>query len=346
MKDAKQSDQDANLKNQLEDLRKDLAKEKAEKQKKDKQTAKEAAEWEAQRTILDSKLEAFRSKLRSTKDQLKETREELQKAQVAAAERRTTIADNPRKRNIARFDPDATIGTPGDMPAAKRNKPAASALPGDKSTFSITPFLNRTLSMAPDSPEEPKTADDEEDVDEKVQEQDNTVPAISVQAPDEDLPLPVISRGASNPKPKKAGVLNVAPQKSNARATARKAPSLPVLEKVAEEGDEENEGHQADDSDADVAEGKGKQKAAPVEVQKPQVKKKHKILGGNREKTLFDDDDANAPKQTRKNLFGGPIGGLNMRGGRTLSVPKGGLRVGFGTGNFSPLKKDRRSAAA
>jgi hypothetical protein len=343
--DSKQSDQDAKLKIQLDEIRKELAKEKSDRQKKDKQVAKEAAEWETQRTILDSKLEAFRTKLRSSKDQLKETQEELQKAQAAVFERRVSVVDNPRKRNIARFDPDATIGTPGDFHAAKRNKRASTALPGDKSTFSITPFLNRTLNIAPESPEAEEAAAKEISDDQRT-EKENAVPATATEVTEQDPPFPVISRGSTKPAGAKAGALSIATQKGNSRAKARKPSSLSILEKVAEEGNEENEGDEkVDEPQASTAILKGKAKAAPAETQNAQPKKKHKLLGSNRERTLFDDDDAEAPKDTRKNLFGGTIGGLNMRGGRALSIPKGGLRVGLGPTEFSPLKKERKSAA-
>ncbi len=345
-KDSKQNDQDAKLKTQLDELRKELAKEKTERQKKDKQVAKEAAEWEAQRTILDSKLEAFRTKLRSTKDQLKETQEELQKAQTAAAERRATFVDNPRKRSIARFDPDATIGTPGDLHAAKRNKRASAALPGDKSTFSITPFLNRTLSIAPDSPEMAEPAGSEDNAEERPSNKDSTVSAISVDQPGQGPPFPVISRGATKPQPNKTDPLQTTTQKGNSRPKARKLSSLSVLEKVAEEGNEENEDAEQPNEAPAGPVLKAKKKAVAPEVQKAQPKKKHKLLGSNRERTLFDDDDVEAPKEARKNLFGGPIGGLNIRGGRALSIPRGSLRVGLGPAEFSPLKKDRRSAAS
>ena len=56
------------------------------------------------------------------------------------------------------MDPDATtLGTPGDGPAAKRGKKAARGV-GDKSTFSITPFLNKTTSVIQEEEDEDEEA--------------------------------------------------------------------------------------------------------------------------------------------------------------------------------------------
>ena len=61
-----------------------------------------------------------------------------------------------RKRSVAHFDPDMTIGTPGHgtgRPAKKaKNIPSAKDEITIKPSFSITPFLNRTLSVLPESP--------------------------------------------------------------------------------------------------------------------------------------------------------------------------------------------------
>ncbi|RMZ74929.1 hypothetical protein DV737_g5595, partial [Chaetothyriales sp. CBS 132003] len=143
----------------VDELRKELARSKKEAQKAEKDQMKKASDWDRQKEMLESKLEAFRTKLRATKEQLRTAQDELETAQVdrmaqsaeltkARMVRKTAPAAasaNASKRHVARFDPDATIGTPGQGPA-KRQRTSVSV--GDKSTVSMTPFFNKTaLSM-------------------------------------------------------------------------------------------------------------------------------------------------------------------------------------------------------
>jgi len=144
---------------QVEELKRDLARERDE------------------REAISEKLTLFREKLRTTKDKLKHSDAELAKAQQAAQIVSPHVAaiktlENPRKRPAVQFDPDAAIATPGDGPAAKRSKRASSAVV-EKSTFSITPFLNRTTSVAPGSP--PKDNDDND--------QDQPIASIEAASP-------------------------------------------------------------------------------------------------------------------------------------------------------------------
>ncbi|RMZ92014.1 hypothetical protein DV736_g743, partial [Chaetothyriales sp. CBS 134916] len=148
---------------EVDELRKELGRRKKEAQKAEKDHVKKAIDWDSQKELLESKLDAFRTKLRSTKEQLKTAQDELETAQAdkmaqsaeltkARMVRKTAppaANANRNKRNVARFDPDATIGTPGQGPA-KRQRPSVSM--GDKSTVSMTPFFNKTaLSILPET---------------------------------------------------------------------------------------------------------------------------------------------------------------------------------------------------
>ncbi|RMD39550.1 hypothetical protein DV735_g5582, partial [Chaetothyriales sp. CBS 134920] len=156
---------------EVEELKKDLAQaKKAASAKMDKQNAEMSElraelerlkqdEWESEKELLENKLDAFRTKLRSTKEQLRTAQDELETAQAdrmaqsaeltKARMVRKTVPPaanaNRGKRNVTRFDPDATIGTPGQGPA-KRQRTSVSV--GDKSTVSMTPFFNKTALMA------------------------------------------------------------------------------------------------------------------------------------------------------------------------------------------------------
>lgn len=145
---------------QVDNLVKELKAEQSLRATAEKQLSKSATDFEGQRSVLDDKLEQFRSKLRSTKEKLKEAEKDLAETRNQAHVLPSVICKtatktvNPRKRPITQvtIDPDATIGTPGDGPggrATKRGKRASSVV-GEKSTFSITPFLNRTSKVAPE----------------------------------------------------------------------------------------------------------------------------------------------------------------------------------------------------
>lgn len=352
-KEGKSQEHDNRSEAQLEELRKVVAKERRERQRVEREGQKEVADWEGKKTILEGRLDAFRNKLRITKEQLKETQNELQTAHTAAqAKRGLATADvgaekrpqNPRKRGAAQLDQDATIGTPGALPVAKKSK-KASTLPGDKSTFSITPFLNRT-SVPPEPPL----------LDHHVTEQQDEVEAPSTVEIDPNrsppLVIPRVGQMANASKTVLTGktpdVLGNA-KSGNANAKGpptRKQKPGPPLEKVTEEDQDEN----VAPTEFSVA--------SQVMAMKPLLKKcnniddtlnediegrkkKRRLLGGGLGRTLFDDDDGEGSR-------GGDKGQTGNARGFGITRPKGPLRLGLSAGSFgtfSPLKKDRKSSA-
>lgn len=297
----------------IEELKKEIAKEKRDATK----SKNKANEFEAQKETLENKLEAFRNKLRSTKEQLKEVQDELEQTKTAKSKAAGSISPpkalpaNSKKRPVARFDPDATIGTPGQHVAKK----AKTALPGDKSEFSMTPFLSRTLSILPESP---ATAEEVEAAHQKADEvlisHIDTLAAQARSSPPKPTEKATISKMsvattgiAKAAKPTKAQPLQ---EKSNANAAVPK----PRLEKVTEESDQEN--------------------ASASSTLPTKEPKKQKLLGQKR--TLFDGDDF-PPTKTKQ------LGGLGLRGGG-MTLNKVNLLGGKTKtlAEFSPLKKDRR----
>src|SRR5271155_4614923 len=330
-KDTKSGEDESKLEAQVEELKKELAKEKREAQKNDRDARKQAADWEGQKTILESKLDAFRNKLRSTKEQLKETQAELEQAQAAKATRDAEFAQarpgvaNPRKRPVARFDPDASIGTPGV--AAK--KPRTSTLPGDKSTFSITPFLNRTMSLAPESP-----ASQEKKADEAINQHIDAI--IAENTPSSPAPPPkakIIKKGggATSAKSKEPQPLKdtTIPKANTNIQKQRTTTNKTTLAKVTEEADENEEST-------------GNSSVLPNIQQKQPVKKKQKLLG--QRKSLFDDDDDEGERSNSRGLMG-LSKGLGLRGGAGMGMISLAGK-GKTLAEFSPLKKDRRAAPA
>jgi hypothetical protein len=330
---SKSTEADSKPASQVEELRKEVAKERREAQKSQRESRKQATEWESQKTILESKLDAFRNKLRSTKEQLKETQKELEENQTSKTAQKVeqiptkkTVA-NPRKRQTAHFDPDATIGTPGHngVHAAKRAR--TSALPGDKSTFSITPFLNRTMSILPDTPDADEQQEKPEDLAKPTEvDSESASPTRSKQSKPRKAP-------AASTKAKGSRVLQETKAAPKANGNVRKGSNSPVkkpfgLAKVMEEGNDENE--EAADTVSELT------KAA-----KPAVKKRQKILG--QRKSLFDEDDAEETKSRARTVgLLGASRGLGIRGGGGLGPINLGSK-GKTLAEFSPLKKDRRA---
>jgi hypothetical protein len=330
-KDTKSGGDETKLDAQIEELKKELAKERREAQKNDRDSRKQAADWEGQKTILESKLDAFRNKLRSTKEQLNEKQTELEQAQAARATRQAEFAEarpsfaNPRKRPVARFDPDATIGTPGV--AAK--KPRTSALPGDKSTFSITPFLNRTMSMAPESP-----LSQEKKVDKAINEQIDAIIAENAPSspalPPKAKPMKKTAAAAATKSNEVQALKDTTVPKANANMQKqRSAPTKTTLDKVTEEADENEESTE-------------NPSALPNIQRKQPVKKKQKLLG--QRKSLFD-EDGDEGEHTKSRGLMGLSKGLGLRGGTGVGMISLASK-GKTLAEFSPLKKDRRAAAA
>jgi DNA repair exonuclease SbcCD ATPase subunit len=354
---------------QVEELRQELAREKKDRAKAEKAAEKHAAELEAQKATLDEKLGQFRNKLKSTKEKLKETEAELEAAREQAAATTTlpdkktkkSAAANSKKRSAAPFDADATnLGTPGDGPANKRGRKAAPTV-GEKSSFSITPFLNRTASIAPESDN-----DEAEDGDKSVAEAIATSPTMETAAATRRKKLPLAP-------------VDTNVQKKPAPRQRKQKPTMPMLEMVTEEAEDvhsqgqENSAttkpaankiktktHDGDDPEKPVdAATKKKQKKRkslvdfetfnkPEAAKKVQSKKNRKL--GGLGKTLFDEEEESAapakPLAGRTLIGGRAFGGLGAGAKKAglLGASKLGssllLSAQDGSGfQFSPLKR-------
>jgi len=334
----------------LRELKAELAREKQERAKAEKQIAQAASNTDSDKAVLEDKLNQFRAKLRSTKEKLKETESELLEARnTNNGPGVVAEAKNPRKRAFVQIDPDAAIGTPGDV-NTKRNKRATSVL-GEKSNFSITPFLNKTTSMAGGG-----------------RHQDDPVTSIendnSPSGERQRVKRPII------PEAKKPKVLGPAsPSKSNlkiapvARQRAATKPKLAMVteDKVMDENDEPPRPLLSKDDPPKPVKPTLKPKllasfssfrdgsAPPQQI--PQKMHKRKLLGGG-PKTIFDDDEEGGALQfgTFNNKNAGQrvlgIGGRSLGGVAVLGIKKKGpIVVADGDFQFSPLKRDRRAAS-
>ena len=297
---------DAKLESRLESLQADLVKERRERQTVEREARKDSTEAGNRITTLESRLDAFRNKLKSTKEQLKEAQTALQAAQSsnhsrssrasASTNPATSLMGNPYKRGAMQMDADTILGTPGGLPVAKKSKRGLTLI-GEKSTFSITPFLNRTTSVAPESPP-PDNAGEADELN-KVGSDQLSGDTSQKKASSKGISgLAEMSHTLTDVvqvnKPgmlrdAKAGVIN------SRAPPARKNKAAATLEQVAEEnidnaGSDTNTSQPAviKDSSNDTVHGS-------FEIKR----RKRKLLGGGLGKTLFDEDEGDAIKGFR-----------------------------------------------
>ena len=354
-KESRLQAQDSKSESQLEELHAELAKERRERQKAERQAQKISTECESQRATLESRLDSFKNRLKVAKDQLEEEQTKKQSIRLSnhgaaggiiVSGFGQTTSRHPQKRNAAQMDSETTLGTPGIHPASKKSK-RGSTLPGDKSTFSITPFLNRTASVAPGSPVKESSNTDEEN------ESGNTnawpiVANASSPVPDSLITQPF--KKSSNETRSQKSVLkgrNKSGQTNTGAAPTRKKSQVTMsLEQVEEEENDEAI-RTVPNAQTKVAANKDADDTADDNLKVK--RRKRKILGGGLCRTLFDEEDGEAPRGDR----GLPSGlrnfgtlGRGTYGGSKLSerVKLGPAKSGFRT--FSPLKRDRRAAVA
>lgn len=352
-KEGRSQAEDARLESRLESLQADLAKERRERQMVERKAQKDTNESENRITTLESRLDAFRNKLKSTKEQLKEAQISLQTAQASQPTKPsrasssvnsiTSLAGKPRKRAAAQIDADTMIGTPGDLPAAKKSK-QASTLIGEKSTFSITPFLNRTASVAPESPpSDPASGDDQEHIRDLDRLSSNTNHKATSEAITDPVDMPDVTKHVVQEQ--RPGILeNAKTCKINSRAPpARKKKAAPTLEQVAEENNENGGSTMSTSENAVTKDISEEMSRGGLEMKR----RKRKLLGGGLGKTLFDEDEGDALKGDRAMLGG--VRGFGTLGKGGLGASSFGPRKAIGPtvstfGAISPLKKDRKAA--
>ena len=326
---------DAKLESRLESLQVDLVRERRERQTVEREARKDSTESGNRIATLESRLDAFRNKLKSTKEQLKEAQTSLQAAQPsdhsrlsrasASTNPATSLMGNPCKRGAMQMDADTILGTPGGLAVAKKSK-RGSALIGEKSTFSITPFLNRTTSVARESPL-PDNAGEADEMNKVGSDQlsGNTSQKKTSKGISD---LAEMSHTLTNVmQANKPGMLrDVDAWVINPRAPpARKNKAAATLEQVTEEntdnaGSDTNISRPAvvKDTFNDTVHGSFEMK-----------KRKRKLLGGGLGKTLFDEDEGDALKG-----FGVP----DIRSRKAMDT---NVTTVSTFGAISPLKKNK-----
>ena len=341
--------EDAKIAAQLENLQAEMTKERKERLKMERDAQKVSADWESRRVMLESRLDSLKTQLKATKAQLKDCQSELQSARAApravAGGLTSSLALDevtkvPRKRVASCMIDDTIIGTPGDLRATKKTN-RGSTVPGDKSTFSITPFLNRTASVAPDnSVEEYENNGADEDNETLgrvlVVTKDCHGSSPTARGPEENLKSGSVHRAAQ----KGSSLQTMKSENTESKVPpAGKSRKAPMLDQVIEEDNSATSAPKVPHPEHNAVENPNLAEGTtePFEIKR----KKRKLLGGGFAKTLFDDDDGKAVKGDKAGArtFG-------TLGRVTLGVAGANQRYGVtgsdsGFGSFSPLKKDR-----
>ncbi|PYI30603.1 hypothetical protein BP00DRAFT_426312 [Aspergillus indologenus CBS 114.80] len=297
-------------------------------QKQQQQQQAATAKWNAEKAALEDKIETLTKKLLATKDQLR-------KAQINNSNNSSSSTQPPpqagtsivpvkwsrdqpstdRYAAAARINPELTIATPGAVRAknAEKEKRAAAvaALPGEKSAFSITPFLNRTTG-APSADAESNenhadNANNDSDQESSSLEdsiiREPNVPATTATAAAAQRPRQQsLSLGKARPEKTTAATATMTATAGNSRRPRQASRRLDPID---------------DDDDDDDIFGAGNVSM----LAKPQVRKRK--LGGQQKKLIIDVEDDDMDFDFRK---AGTARGRGFGG-----VPA-----------FSPLKRDRR----
>ncbi|KAK3637427.1 hypothetical protein LTR56_013600 [Elasticomyces elasticus] len=378
---AARADRNAVSDEQAEELRQALAKEKKARVSAERSVKQAAEEYGSQKAVLEDKLGQFRTKLRSSKTELKDKDAEIEAlraeltaagetkgaAKKTAAAATKAPAKNTKKRPAAQLEVDATtLGTPGDGPAAKRSRKASATTGGDKSTFSVTPFLNRTMSVAREgsADDEERSEDDDKDVEtspKPTKKAATTKQPLAVQS----VNVPTKCKAPAQRKPKTAPALAMVTEESEdvhsqgqENSASNKPATMKIKTKLSDGPDETEPG---------AAAAKNKKKirksihdfaaftAAVNDDEQPIIKQKKRRLGGLG-KTLFDEEEEMAPKALPgRGLFGvkgANFGGFGMKKGGSSFLSGGAksrlgstlmMTAGDGSGFvFSPLKRARK----
>lgn len=376
--DSDEKEAQAELLEKIKDLETQLQSEKLEAERALKTSEKDAAAARDQIEMLTQRVDEFKGKLRETRAELKDVRAELTQARTTTTSVPLKNDDEPakplskakpgKKRRANEISVDEMmLDTPGHAegrtkrPLKKRGFEVTAV--GEKSTFSITPFLEKsnTLNLAEtieEEAEEPSILEGKGDSAAPIIEPE---PETTEELPlAEEKPAKSIAKALkatksktetanqkkARGKPKAQALVESSPNRLIATSTKGKPSSEPALEKVVEEVEDVRQ-----ENALAIKKAASSEDPSNTSIENPEPKKKkRKLLGASTKGTLFDKDEdageAEAPVPTiavaaakRK-----PIGlkSSSTRKGPVTSLARGA----FAGKTFSPLKKDRRGVGA
>ena len=310
--------QDTKLESQLEAVRVELARERKDKQKVKSEGQRSIRELENKVGVLSTRLELCKDNLNAVKE-----RSKVQQAELRAATKINVASTNKeakpvRKRQFSLVEDDTMIGTPGGFGAGRRGKSKPLAF-GEKSTFSITPFLNRGTIVNGGTPQSPVS----------IQGQGISQDIKKSRKADPDWAGFEFRAGAA--RKGQPPIIGTEKQLDKVMDTdiVGGMRVLRPLEQVLEEGytDAENVQHDRQNS---------KRIFKPLRLEQAAANgdRKARTLTGGLGKTLFDDE--NDESGDKPSL----AGGLRVFG--RSQVQRNGSNRLRSFGAISPLKKDKR----
>ncbi|KAF7587572.1 hypothetical protein BBP40_007037 [Aspergillus hancockii] len=324
-------EENATLRSKLEETRKELVAEVQARDGRERAIQQQSIEWAAQRSSLEAKLDTLNKKLRSTKDQSQAAITQLQRRYEASNSHESRSSTLPQTRIAPQLSPaqqnsGITIATPGAI-CAQDKKPKISTLPGDKSSFSITPFLNRTNGLRNSSI---SSDDDDDDDDDDADELHTTRVTGRANEPSgngaskgvySDQIIPV------DGLPISAETLRLGQGTSNVRKG------------------KENQRNLVDNPDTDKRRDECSDDFTQL-FSHGQLKTKKRKLGIQRDRSFFDMDDEEEDLRDIRRPGRKLILGTGRNPASQVSAPRGG-RLGRsrglgGLGQFSPLKRDKK----
>lgn len=263
------------------------------------------------------------------------------------------------KKNTGSFETTLaglTIQTPGNPNLGRRQNTKVGGLGrvpvGGKSTFSITPFLNKTRNIEDESSEAepPKaTASDDDFSDNDFPTPEIIKPRQRCNKPNKVKPSPKKATSVPDSKPQPAKgrsrskVLQDSPgssanrsmETSASRERGKSKNAEPLKETSTAKRDQNKENMPASNSELGAKEAHQHVTTASADSVAEKKKRKRKLLGGAR-KAVFDEEEADAEEVSH--MLDQPITK------KRLKAPLGGLSNAFAeaAATFSPLKRDRR----
>ncbi|KAH8704697.1 putative cell division protein ftsj [Talaromyces proteolyticus] len=258
---------------QLELVQEELKKEVEGRLRLEKEGHDKSVEWENQKKALEERLLTVRKQLRSAKDKLKEYRQsthtlprQSQSRQNGSIDRDTSLVHDG-----VGFGPEMTIATPGAVRIAADTKRQLT-IPGEKSAFSITPYLNRNknTTCSPTSSDDDLQLDVDKHSFEKQQRPSIGSPHVRRRNEDQIVPKldhmnqHTLDGNGVGSEPFNAGKFNVNSARDDTRLPSKNGGTRPATQSASNRNPS--------------LEGK-------------QNQRKRKVLGTQRDKTLFDDED-------------------------------------------------------
>ncbi|KAK4643036.1 hypothetical protein QC761_402440 [Podospora bellae-mahoneyi] len=378
------------LKEELTSLKKALAQEQKETEALRKENEQAVEDAEEQKNALLNRVEKLKNKYKDTVEELKKCRTELERANEQAEKAMakvpaipaglgstTTVplkkpgaakANAKKKRTVDELMVDEKVlMTPGGVddrpkrPLKKRGFDTSVLV--EKSTFSITPFLNKTVgsigevegtpTVATVGVKTPAVATPAEamEVDEEEEQQPVAEEAGEPEGEVEEA-APVVAKGKKMVEKKTRGrpkgstnapkpLEPSSPGKANEDAPVGRVKKMTAFLPSLEEADVEGEAVVSKPAAADAA--SVRQRSVSVE---PEKKKKRK-LGGAAPPTIFEEDEGEKVVETAKPVAA--VGGVRKRPpvSRMNKGPVGKVIGIGGSGKaFSPLKRDKRGVGA